>query len=228
MRYPLPTNTATATFLNGNRRDAIDLDLEEIGRSGSGRIIVKVLGYWSSDVMTLYITRRGGWELKNGETHSWEFELSHSSGGRDSKEEPDSLRAEANFARAMLALSEWAQNARCVMPEVLEVAYQRQCAEDKAEWEAKELAKQQAIEADQPLGENLAKGVVAFLEGQARQQLWREIPYRVFGRGEEKPYSISATCKGDRVTFRTSGNVISRKALIVELAASSHRTAKES
>lgn len=228
MRYPLPTNTATAAFLNGNRRDAIDLDLEEIGRSGSGRIIVKVLGYWSSDVMVLYINRRCNWTLSDDEASYWEFEMSHSSGGRDTGEELDSLRAEANFARAMLVLSEWAQNARHTMPEALEAAYQRQRAEDKAEREAQELAKQQAIEADTPLGENLAKGVVAFLEGQARQAVWREIPYRVFSRGAEKPCIISAICKGDRITFRTSGNVISRKALIVELAASSHRTAKES
>lgn len=229
MRYPLPANTATTTFLNGNDRSAIDLDLEEIGRNGSGRVIVKVHGYWSSDIITLYINRRGSWDVPKGvEVTSWQFEMSHSSGGRDANEEPGSLRAEANFARAMLALSEWAQNARCVTFEALEAAYQRQRAEAKAEREAKELAHQQAIDADAdaPLGENLAKGVVAFLEGQARQAVWREIPYQVFRRGEAHPYTISATCKGERVTFRANGNVLSRKALIAELAASSHRTAK--
>lgn len=228
MRCRLPTNTATATFLNGNRRDAIDLDLEELGRSGSGRVICKPVGYWSSDVITLYITRRGSWELKNGETYHWEFEMSHSSGARDTGEEPDSLRAEDNFARAMLALSEWAQEARALISPELEAAYQRQRAEDKAEREAKELAKQQAIEADQPLGKIGAHSVLNFLVAKAQQLLWAEHHLSVYSRGSDKPYSISAKCSGDRVTLRSAGNVISRKALLEELAQSSHRTAKES
>lgn len=50
----------------------------------------------------------------------------------------------------------------------------------------------------------------------------------VYPRGSDKPYNVSAKCSGDRVTLRSAGSVISRKALLEELANTSHRTIKES
>ena len=221
MRYPLPTNTPRATFLNDNDRTAIDLDVEAVGRRGSGRITAKVLGYWSSDVIYLYIDRRTNYSIgAEAEQPYWRFEMSHSSGGRDLGAEPDSLVAEVNFAEALTHLAVWGRAAREALSAELEAAYQREREEAKRQKEA-------AIAADTPLGENGAKALVSFLEGQARQQLWVEVKKSVFYRGSEHPYFVSAKCSGDRVTFRSAGEIISRKALIVELAATSHRNGKE-
>ena len=221
MRYPLPVNTATATFFDGNDRTATDLDVEALGRHGSGRVTVKVLGYWSSDVIYLYIDRRTNYSIgAEAEQPYWRFEMSHSSGGRDLGAEPDSLVAEVNFAEALTHLAVWGRAAREALSAELEAAYQREREEAKRQKEA-------AIAADTPLGENGAKALVSFLEGQARQQLWVEVKKSVFYRGSEHPYFVSAKCSGDRVTFRSAGEIISRKALIVELAATSHRNGKE-
>ena len=221
MRYPLPVNTATATFFDGNDRTATDLDVEAVGRCGSGRITAKVLGYWSSDVIYLYIDRRTNYSIgAEAEQPYWRFEMSHSSGGRDLGAEPDSLVAEVNFAEALTHLAVWGRAAREALSAELEAAYQREREEAKRQKEA-------AIAADTPLGENGAKALVSFLEGQARQQLWVEVKKSVFHRGSEHPYFVSAKCSGDRVTFRSAGEIISRKALIVELAATSHRNGKE-
>ena len=224
MRYPLPVNTATATFFDGNDRTATDLDVEAVGRCGSGRITAKVLGYWSSDVIHLYIDRRTNYSIgAEAEQPYWRFEMSHSSGGRDLGAEPDSLVAEANFAETLTQLAVWGRAAREALSAELEAAYQREREEAK-----RQIANSLRLRAaDAPLGENGAKALVSFLEGQARQQLWVEVKKSVFDRGSEHPYFVSAKCSGDRVTFRSAGEIISRKALIVELAATSHRNGKE-
>lgn len=225
MRYPLPANTATATFRNDNDRAAIDLDLEALGRDGRGRITAKVAGYWSTDIMTLYISREYGW--REDSVPEWKFTMGHSSGGRDEKEVADDLVAEMNFSCAMKQLVEWAQELRGKHAGFLEEAYQRQRAEDKVRRTEEAAAKEAKIAADKPLGENGAKGLVAMLEGKARQQLWAEQIQLVYKRGAETPQQISAKCNGGRVTFYSAGYLISRKALVDELAALSHRSAQE-
>ena len=75
-------------------------DLKEIAASGYGTINIKPVGYWSGTV-ALYIRRKRDW-TPEGTTIHWEISLSHSSGGRDTNEEPDDLIAEEHFANAIL------------------------------------------------------------------------------------------------------------------------------
>ena len=73
--------------------------IEEVlswNNSGHLRIPYKVHGYWSSDSISIYISR--SWV----EQGAWEFKISHSSGGRDTTEVPGDEVAAYNFALAMM------------------------------------------------------------------------------------------------------------------------------
>lgn len=84
------------------------INLDDIDRVTCISAIPK--GYWS-DVIQLSIYSRLG---RGGRTH--EFHLSHSSGGRDGKQEPDDLQAESNFAVALQAMVELARHIRSQLP----------------------------------------------------------------------------------------------------------------
>ena len=224
MRYPLPVNTATATFFDGNDRTATDLDVEALGRHGSGRVTVKVLGYWSSDVIYLYIDRRTNYSIgAEAEQPYWRFEMSHSSGGRDLGAEPDSLVAEGNFAEALTQLAVWGRAAREALSAELEAAYQREREEAK-----RQIANSLRLRAaDTPLGENGAKALLASLEAEARQDLGTMRTTLVFPRGLDETFSASAKCIGGQIKFYLSGTAVSRKSLAAKLAEASHRSAKK-
>ena len=223
MKYALPT-TDVAVF-KADYSEVGQLDINAIGREGCGRVTAKVKGYWSTDHISLRINRRaGGWTSTNP---VWEFEMSHSSGGRDTNDEPDSLTAEANFGVAMITLSQWAIVAREALVVDFEAAHQQRISEEKAAREAKAIAEQERFDADQPLGDIMARSIVNFITAQAQQRLWTEVSYLVLRRGKDVGYQITAKCNGTRVSYRSEGDTISRKALIADLAASSHRTYKE-
>lgn len=199
-------------------------DLKQIGAHGSGRIEVEVHGYWS-EVASLYIDRACKWSREDQtEDFEWTITQSHSSGGREAKEQPNDLIAERCFAHAIIALSDLG----VVLMEKtgeFEVAYQARREQDRAARAVEEAKKQALIAADKPLGDNGAKALVSMLEARARQVLWTMQSYHVLNRGSDKGFTIDAKCSGDRITFYSKGSVISRKMLVSELAVSSHRSA---
>jgi hypothetical protein len=183
-----------------------DLDVNEIGRSGSGRVSCKVTGYWSSDSITLYIRR----EFDN----RWGVQLSHSSGGRDTKEVASDLDAEINFGRALIAMAEFGKTVETHFEE-FETLYQAQREADRKEWEAQKAAKQAEIDADTSLGVMAAEELMNIaLQGKV---------INVFKRGETKPRPFTASYRA-KTSYYYCGDRIAKKDALRLLAESSNRT----
>ena len=131
--------------------------IEEMGTRGSGRVTVKVNGYWSSDPITLYVSRDWSYErdAPGSIRYQWNVTLGHSSGGRDTKEVADDLESAVNFGMAMIALASVGRMIRAQEP-ALEAAYQAaEAAREALRAEALAAAKAKA-EADEALGKDRA------------------------------------------------------------------------
>lgn len=183
-------------------------NLDEIGRSGSGTINCRVEGFWSSSVMTLYVRREYSQSL-------WSVTLTHSSGGRDTKEIADDLMAAKRFAAAMVAMADLGVLIRGES-EYLERMFQERRAEERAEFEAA-VARDLAIaEADTPLGRTVATVLV-------KRMAETGLMVKMFVRGTDKPVPVTVERRA-KTKFYLCGSVIAKAALIEKLAASSHRT----
>ena len=189
--------------------------LESIPR-GHGRVEVRVLGYWS-DVITLYVNRNFG-------DKSWKITLSHSSGGRDTKVVECDLEAEANFATALLATSNFGQALKARFGEFEEM-YQAERERDRLKREAEQAAKQAKVDADKPLGLGSAKVMVFRLANQDADR-WKFDSVKIVQRGadEDSRTSVLDANIGKKVTYMLNGSRVSRQEAIQVLAESSNRT----
>ena len=191
-----------------------DLNVEEIGRRGYASIKCKVLGYWSSDCITLYVTRNSFTKEKG-----WEVTLSHSSGGRDNKEVVDDLDAEANFGAALIAMAAFGKEVRARAAE-FEAFYQMELQRIREEQEILQAAKQAKWEADAPLGYLKAEEMVEKIKRDGAM-------VTVYRRGEDSSAG-SIYCNRYYKTVFYFNNTRTKKADVVDiLATSSARTCIE-
>jgi hypothetical protein len=237
---PLPT-CAVATFRDSNDQTTTPwyaasphFDLNAAGRNGSARVTAKVAGYWSSDVITLYIERKIDWSTRSVAPSPavWTCTMSHSSGGRLTELSDnypaehytavaDDLDAEMNFGAALISLSQFGRELANHF-DTLEAAYQERHAELKAERDAEKAAKQAAVEADAPLGVPAAKKLVAVAKAQVQEYCNTEV-IRAYVRGQDNFMTVSVA-KTTRTTWYWSGTMIGEDALIAKLAEMSNRT----
>ena len=198
--------------------------LDEIGTSGYGRITAKVLGYWSSDSITLYIKREFKWDPERKGTGEWTAQVSHSSGGRDTDEVASDLDATINFAAAMVALAELGKSI-LARTEGLETAYQCERARRQAELLAEKEALAVAVAADPECGQAAAKLAVDARMSLARNGHYNEVV--AFQRGTEhnsKRIVFQRTPRGGVVRITINGQPSSRAEAIQVIAESSQRT----
>ena len=141
-----------------------DLD-ESIGSNLS--IGVKVKGFWSSDSIHVYINRSmfSDENSANGFSSAYKISVSHSSGGRDSKEVPDDVEAEQYFGEALIGVTKFIREE--IQPRI--PAWERLFQEEEraAERADIEAAKEQQakIDADQEVGEQQAKVYAHMIRG---------------------------------------------------------------
>lgn len=188
-----------------------EINIQEIGASGSGRVTAKVTGYWSHDPITVYINRGyyGSFE--------WSFTLTHSSGGRDTDEVESDLEAAKNFGAAMIAMAEYAEELKALAPQ-LEQYYQEQRAIDRAELAARKQAEQEKFDADTPVGIDMAEEMLTKLL--AKHNDGNIIAYK---RGQSSGCPI-AIAKDRRAVYFVAGRVVSKQDAINTLAESSARS----
>lgn len=236
---PIITHTCdVAQFRDSNdpnndyRVSSNTFDLTAAGRDGRARVTAKVNGYWSTDVITLYVERANQWSSNDNEPAKWVCTMSHSSGGR-LKELSDSypaeyynytavandLDAEMNFGAALISLAQFGREI-LQHSDFMEETYQIQRAADRAERDAEEAAKA-AIEADLPLGLPAAKKLVA--EARAAVTPSQNVTIRCYPRGKDN-FFTAACAKSQFITWTWSGQRLNEEAVIAKLAASSHRT----
>lgn len=132
-------------------------NLLDIGSNGYGSISARIDGYWSSDPITLYISRE--YRLTRSEG-GWKITLSHSSGGREPKQVKDDMDAAINFAAAMTALASLGKEIRDQYTSALEAAYQVRMTELRQLEENARAARVAKIEADKPYGMSRATGII--------------------------------------------------------------------
>jgi len=185
-------------------------DINEIGSSGYGRITAKIQGYWSSDPITLYVQRNN-----YGSDEGWKTSLSHSSGGRDSKEVVSDMEAARNFASAMIALADIGETLIAEHGVALEAAYEAERARRLAVEEAEKAAKVAAIEADPAIGLAVAAGIVAEMAASAANTY---AVTRVFRkRGSKVTSNVVARCNY-KTRFTVNGCTVSKKEAIEYIA----------
>ena len=186
-------------------------DINEIGRDGHGRITAKIQGYWSSDPITLYFDRR-----TYGDDQGWRVTMSHSSGGRDTKEVASDMEASRNFAGAMVALADLGETLIAEHSQVMEAAYETERARQKAKYEAEKAAKAAAVEADPAIGLAIATGIVAEMAVDAASTY---AVTRIFRkRGSTSISKVMARCN-NKTRFTVNGCTVSKKEAIETIAA---------
>lgn len=228
----LPT-CAVAQFRDSNSRapynePSTTFDLTATGRHGSARITAKVNGYWSTDVITIYVERDHRYDSKA----EWRCTMSHSSGGRlttPSDNYPaehytavaSDLEAESNFGAALIVLASFGASLSQHF-DAMEEAYQAQRQLNDAKYEAEQAAKQALIDADAPLGLPAAKKLVAI--ARANLTKFNDVAsIHTFTRGSDSCFPVTAK-KTARITWYFLGNMMGEESLIAKLAEMSHRT----
>ena len=184
------------------------IDAAKIGSNGRHTVHCKVLGFWPTDVITMYVERWGY------NTNSWKIKISHSSGGRDTKEVESDIEAEINFANAIIALAQFGKEIEQHFEE-FETFYQAAMIKCRAEWEAERKAKQELIDSDVTMSEADAVSLIdAMTEA-------KEI--RAVVRGSDSHKTVTCIVGGNK-TFYVSGKRMAKKDIIALLTASSHKS----
>ena len=189
-----------------------DYDLKELGRGTFSSITCKVKGYWSRDTITIYIER--GWNEKA----EWKCRISYGSGGRDTKEVVSDMEAGRNFAEALTAMCNLADELMTSFyVNKLEAAYQDYRAELKAEAARKQAEIQALIDADEEMGVINAS---ALLNTMIEKDYCR---VNLFPRGCDRPKELYSSRRA-KVTFYLDGNRISKADALAAMIKSSVRT----
>lgn len=147
----------------------------------------RTFGFWSSDHVTIYVSRRFF-------TKDWDFRISSSSGGRDTGEV-------LSDAEAYLNLSNTLRNASLMLAEFeknkveFDRIYLQSCADIAAKQEAEKKEKQDRIDRDPEMNESVAKKLIGDLKNNKIERI------EVFDRGSEEVTNLI------RSTVRPSGQV---------------------
>ena len=187
-------------------------DLEEIGRNAHGRITCKIQGYWSSDPITLYIDRHG-----YGASQGWKVTMSHSSGGRDTKEVTCDMQAAMNFADAMRELAIIGRDLILTYGDTLESFNQQERTARIAQDEAEKAALAAKVEADPAMGVVAATDIVGVMAGGALKIV------RFYVRGSDERSVTVSVARREKTKFYVGGATTAKKEVIALLAKLSTR-----
>ena len=191
-------------------------NLLDIGSNGHGSISARIDGYWSSDPITLYISRE--WFRQED---GWKITLSHSSGGREPKQVKDDMDAAINFAAAMTALANLGKEIRDQYIPALEAAYQVRVTELRQLAEKERDARVAKIDSDKPYGMSRATGVI---ESMYNGHLDPLLCVYVRGSDDAKTsFVLKTSLCGEKRLFYVGGNRVSKEKAISMLAAHNTR-----
>lgn len=190
---------------------AQDYTLEAIGRGEQSSISIKVKGYWSHSSITVYARAN-----LFGEKGTWDFSISHSSGGRDKDEVEGDAQAARYFAEGMILAAEIVEELQSNV-DVLNKYHEQMKAELKAEYEAEQAAKAAKAAADSCIGSLLAKSLIDSLKSGHMAAIYA----RMLGKDR---VAVSFTCKaqGNAIIY-ANGTRISVKEAVELLATMSVR-----
>jgi hypothetical protein len=178
-----------------------DYTVEQIGRQDVRSINISVVGYWSRDVITVYMNR----QLMSG----WNFSISYSSGGRDPKVEPDDCVAVRNFAEGLVRASLIVEEMRA-QEQDLEYYYQQYRDELAKEAAAERAAQQTLIDADPALDAHKVKQIIKTLTE-------RGGTFMVYRRAGDNEYPLTAERTWANKTYFYANGLKTSRAHVNEL-----------
>lgn len=157
-----------------------------------------VLGYWSSSAISLYVQRANMWNHNPEEKGLWKVEISHSSGGRDTKEIVNDIDAAQHFACALMAAAK--RGMELTTPEMmakLNAGYERMRARIDAEYRAEEAKRaaakeqeRQRVEADAVIGPRIAAEIMAVMLEDMSANGWDAASREIIARGTDRKIFI--------------------------------------
>ena len=199
--------------------EIIPFDMQSAG-SAYMRATVKVHGYWSSDVISLYLRRNWAYAQPSGRDTMWEMTISHSSGGRDTKVVSCDMEAEENFGLALIAVSKYAREFFAANIDEIELRYQEERAREKQEMEAAKEAKRLAFINDVSLGYTEAEKLIATLMDDERRFI------KALRRGTQDDFVNVRVRIGRNVRFTLNGVSIAKNKLMefLSLEVSTNKT----
>lgn len=194
-----------------------DYSIESLGRSGYSSIRIKVRGYWSGDSITVYIERTQPWHIKEGEEPKWGAKISHSSGGRDTKEVESDIVAERYFAHALLGAADLAERILEQSTELEKFWLDEQMIR-KEQIRLEKERQQEKFNADPALGLAAAAAMVEQVAIGPNRNI------EVFERGAEHRRANAGAVVRHKTKFYFNGHTIAKKELINTLSCMSVRT----
>lgn len=234
-------NSAVHSFRDSNDRNtnyyapSTEFNLEQCGRDGRGRVSVRVAGYWSADVICLYVTREVRWSRDEELPAEWVVTMSHSSGGRlqelskhyteeqGYRAAKSDLEAEQNFGYALMATAALGKEIQQQV-ECLEHWHQVERSERKAKEAAAKAEKQAKIQADAPLGAVAARELMNAATLVANRT-GLPVQLNVMKRGTDAYVQAEVGfTRGGSTAWSIHGHRTAKSEVLVYLSESSHRT----
>jgi hypothetical protein len=195
-----------------------EFNINDIGHETYTSIRVKVKGYWSRDVITVYVSRLNF--INASDVNSlWKFEVSNSSGGRDTNEVIEDSEAARNYGAAMIAVAELIDQLKLHVNE-FEQRYQNslELARKERELAQAELAKKAAADAT-----FTREGATALLE-QLIAVNGPDVSINLFNPGADHVSGIITVATRIKTKFYLNSSVISRRDLVELLMTKSVRS----
>lgn len=201
-----------------------EVSLEDIAQRRSA-LHVWVHGYWGY-VITIYVERKVEWMSslahKPYEEHpvQWNVTMTHSSGGRDTKEVPSDIEAEAYFAQGLMAAVQRAREIRASSAE-LEKHYQQHAAREQARREERDriaaVEKAERVAKDQRLGLEGARSLVHSTFSSTNHRVAHTI--YAYELGEDAAMHVTVSAGKDSVVRAFKASKALPKCKLIEMLA---------
>lgn len=175
-----------------------------------------VLGYWS-DVITLRVRR--DFKSSNAE---WSASVSHSSGGRDTKVIISDIEAERNFAKAILAAADLADELMTRVPE-FEQKFQSRIQEFLEESNRQKELLQKKFDEDSMMSESDIQKITDKLEK------FDSVSVFTYPRGSDYGVEVMVSVTrplraGQRTVYRINNNRVSKEGIKDYFSSKSNRS----
>lgn len=132
-----------------------------VSNSGEVTISAAVKGFWSMDTISAYV------RCQSFKGIEWTYSISTSSGGRDPNVVESDIEAYANYAEALLAVTQELEKHKANAAERTAM-FQAYLDKIEADYEAQKKAKQEAWESETPIPLDVAKNIINELSAKAK------------------------------------------------------------
>lgn len=188
-----------------------EFTLDDIGNSHSFSIEYKINGFWSTSSLSIYVRIDTDWKTN---ARKVTYNVSRSSGGRDTEEEPNEIAATRNYAAALMDAASVCEMLAINEDYIIQV-YNRKQAEREAEREADKAKAQAKVDADKHIKSYEAVWIADDMKAEAGRDNQSTRKFRM--RGQDKTVTIHCMNYG-KTRFYIGQQATSRKEAVKLIA----------